>query len=328
VDDFPVAEIGIWNVTNDRPSRYLLGSVEYEKQLEEWIERNPGLIRSDLLIVGRQMRVESGVLDLLGIDKLGRWAVVEIKRGNVRRKTVMQALDYAACIAEMASDELYQYVDGYLKRHGSNLGTFLSDHDLDEGIFDDRLVTVYVVGTGRDPDLDRLVRNVTFQGNPISVVNFEVFENQAGERLLLRRLTEAATVASTQASVVAPSPDNQAETERLFELAVQNGVGYEFRRIYDAATKHGLYPRLYRWSVMYTPPQNKTRVIICAWVKSKRGHFDIYISHQAFAEFFPIGEREASRILEWTDRQVMTPDDVDAFVGNLDKLFARIEANS
>jgi Holliday junction resolvase-like predicted endonuclease len=322
------AEVGIWNVTSGRPRRYALGSVGYEEYLEDWIEQDPSLIRDDLLIVGRQVHLASGVLDLLAVDRTGSWAVIEIKRGNIRRKTVMQAVDYAACVAEMSSDELAHIVDTYLSGREQNLEGFMAHHGFGGEIFEERNVTVFVVGTGRDVHLERMVRGLSFRDQPINIVQFGVFENDVGELLILRRLTEAQSDVAVPAVTTDETDDRQSDMDRLFKLANQNGIGNEFRRVYDAATKHGLYPRLHRWGIMYTPPQNKTRVLICAWVKPNKGRFDIFIAPHAFAEFFPVGKLETRRILGWSNRRRMTPEDVDTFVRNLDALFARIEANS
>src|SRR5690606_27782475 len=118
-------EIGIWKVTSNRPQRYQRGRILLESQLEDWIEQDPSLLSPGLHIVGRQVKVEAGRLDLLGLDPAGNWIIVEIKRGDVRRETITQAIDYAACIHEMSDTELQIHVDDYLKVHGSNLKQFL-----------------------------------------------------------------------------------------------------------------------------------------------------------------------------------------------------------
>jgi RecB family endonuclease NucS len=66
----------------------------------------PAYWRKGLTIVGRQFMTAAGPLDLLARDPQGRWVVIEIKRGVLRRETVAQALDYAACLAAFPSDEL------------------------------------------------------------------------------------------------------------------------------------------------------------------------------------------------------------------------------
>jgi hypothetical protein len=114
---------------------------------------------------------------------------------------------------------------------------------------------------------------------------------------------------------------------RLFELADRNGIGQEFRFVYDQNPKYGFYPRLYKWSIMYTPPQNKTRVLLWARVQPRRGKFHLYVAATAFAEFYPVARHDAVRILGYNHHYALNMDDLSMFFGNLDALFALIEKN-
>ena len=67
---------------------------------------NPTLLPGDLKIVGRQVKLDGGTLDLLAIDWQRRWVVIEIKRGRLYRKAVAQALDYAWSIERLDKSEL------------------------------------------------------------------------------------------------------------------------------------------------------------------------------------------------------------------------------
>jgi RecB family endonuclease NucS len=40
------------------------------------------------VVVGRQIDLEGGRLDLLAIDPQGRWTIIEIKRGTLRREAI------------------------------------------------------------------------------------------------------------------------------------------------------------------------------------------------------------------------------------------------
>ena len=77
-------KVGLWQIGENGPVKIRESQVNIEKDLEDWIEANPSLIRSDLKIVARQLLVEGGYLDLLALDPQGRWVVVEIKRGELR----------------------------------------------------------------------------------------------------------------------------------------------------------------------------------------------------------------------------------------------------
>ncbi|MEP7293319.1 MAG: endonuclease NucS domain-containing protein [Chloroflexota bacterium] len=327
-------EIGIWKVTESTPLRYQRGLILKEKLLENWIEQDPSLLSAGLSIVGRQLKIEAGRLDLLGLDPVGNWVIIEIKRGDVRRETITQAIDYAACIKAIESTELQTHVDTYLRTRHSSLTQFLKQRGWDETIFDEHNMIMYVVGTSRDPHLDRMAAFLNMANLAINIVNFDVFENEQGEQIMVRQLTELETgtkarPAAKQIQVISnpQAPVDDTELQRLFEVAEKNGVGREFRFVYEQATKHGLYPRLYKWSIMYTPPTNKTRVLIYVSVKRKYGGYDIWIGAKVFAEFYPVLEKDAVSILGEDRRVSLKLEDLKAVFSNLDKLFVLIDKN-
>ena len=68
-------DIGIWEI--DRSSRAgtklrLTERVDTEEMLEAVLVANPDMLMSGLTLVGRQVPVETGFVDLLGIDEDGR----------------------------------------------------------------------------------------------------------------------------------------------------------------------------------------------------------------------------------------------------------------
>jgi hypothetical protein len=142
--------------------------------------------------VGRQITTDAGNLDLLGIDPQGRWFVIELKRGLVNRDTIAQAIDYAACLSEMPSDVLAQKLNAYLAKQlgGQTLEKLLAERPAAMDAFlGDREVLIIVVGTGRDPRLER-VEAYLKDRLPIRVVTFSVYEAGAVGQILLRELSE------------------------------------------------------------------------------------------------------------------------------------------
>ena len=95
-------KIGVWHLSGDRPRKLQESKIDFEQNLEEWIEADPELLQVGLTIVGKQIRVEGGRLDLLAIDPQGRWVIIEIKREQLRRETIAQIIDYASCLATMS----------------------------------------------------------------------------------------------------------------------------------------------------------------------------------------------------------------------------------
>lgn len=74
--------------------------------LEPWIQSNPEILGSDILIIGRQVTSKSGPIDLLGIDSSGNMVVVELKRDKLPREALAQALDYASDVAMWSIDKI------------------------------------------------------------------------------------------------------------------------------------------------------------------------------------------------------------------------------
>ncbi len=120
-------------------------------------------------------------------------------------------------------------------------------------------------------------------------------------------------------------PDYDAKLLRLFDLAEANGIGAEFRFVYDQSPRYGFFPRLYKWSIMYTPPRNKSRVLLWTRIQPRRGKLHFYVAATAFAEFYPVPKHEAIRILGYNHHYALNLDDLKLFFGHLDKLFELIE---
>ena len=79
--------------------------------LEPWLESNPAILGSDIVIIGRQTMSKSGPIDLLGIDKTGNVVIVEIKRDNLPREALTQAIDYASDAAEWTIERLGEAIN-------------------------------------------------------------------------------------------------------------------------------------------------------------------------------------------------------------------------
>ena len=61
--------------------------------LESWIVSNPSIIEQDLTIIGRQVKTNSGPLDLLALDHAGNSVIIELKRDKLPREVLAQAID-------------------------------------------------------------------------------------------------------------------------------------------------------------------------------------------------------------------------------------------
>lgn len=320
-------QIGIWRIEDNKPIRLQRSRLALEKYLEDWIEANPEMIQQGIVIVGRQVHCDGGYIDLLAVDQYSNsWVIIEVKRGNVRRETVAQAIDYAASIDMMPASKLQEKVDDYLTQHGSSLSQLTDDNIIQDDMFgENRDIKLAVVGTGRDADLSRMTSYLADKPNMnIAVVEFDVFEGNQGEISIVRQLSEQ-DEQKRQTETIQQTED---EYERLFSVAQSNGIGQEFRMVYDACTRNGLYARPYKWSIMFTPPQHRGRCLVVVWARPTYGKLKSYAIPETFAEYFPVSEEQTLDIVGDGDRKLLTLSETQSFVNQIDNLFQLIASNS
>jgi hypothetical protein len=309
--------LAVWQIRSDTPVRVVAGNVRLERELEDWIARDPSLAVEGLEVVGRQIILEGGRLDLLGVDPQGVWTVVEIKRGRLYRDTVAQALDYASSVSTMPPARLREIVGGHAGEdvaRRSPVAEALGEGESGEP----RDVRVVVVGTGRDSSLDRIVQYLGDNYDvPIQVVTFEVFAVEPDGQILVREVTEAEPPATEHAAAT------RYRLDEVFGVAKQHGTADAFQVMYEFAQHEGLYARPWKWSIMYTPPSARNRALMTVWTKPN-GELRIYVAPAStFAEFFPIAEKEAQGVLgsdEWY--VVRGREEAAALTSRLTPLFA------
>jgi len=244
------------------------------------------------VIVGRQTAVKGGRLDLLALDPQGRWVLIEIKSGAVSRETIAQALDYASCVATMPYEELTRKVDAYLQQTagGTTLRALLEE---------------------------RQAHNF---GLPISVVSYQAFEMEGEQRILARQLTDF------EIRPRAVDRPRRMSVDDVCSLAERSGIGQDFQILFEAAQRHGLYPRPFAKSIMYAPPSNRTCALHTVWAQPEaHGALTVYVETPAFAEFFPVSEKTASETLGPAGWRSMTTEDVAAHGTSLGQLFESME---
>jgi Holliday junction resolvase-like predicted endonuclease len=287
--------IGLWHIDESGPARLQGAEVAVERDLEAWIERDPALLERGLVIVGRQIRLESGPLDLLALDPQGRWVLIEIKRERLRREVLTQAIDYAACLDSAEPAWLREQCDAYLRQHGSastltalldQRGRSLGGHDAD------REIVIYLVGTGIDAGLERMVAYMTSRAElAIRLVTFLPFQNPHGGLLLAREIHE-----SDDQSPLASRPSASAPAaEEILRLGDENGVGTVMRTMHQAALDAGLHVRPWATSIMYAPQEAKKRCLFTVWAGRRPqtpGVARAYIAPETFEQYFGIRETD------------------------------------
>ena len=321
-----MSKIGLWKITQNGPVKLIEGSIDLEKQLEDWIEKDPSLLQHGLKIVGRQISVEGGRLDLLAIDPMRRWVVIEIKAGPIYSDVIGQVMYYASSIARMSDEKLESKIKTYLQAKGLDFKTILSETKSDEESLEskeERDVFMMLVGRGEGEGIkETLSYFYNKYGIPISLFSFDVFSADEGIRILTRELTDR------------DFPNIEAEEKKTQRYSIENvctiadraGIGQAFRKLLEAAQKNGLFPRPYARSIMYTPPQRHDRMLFTVWVDEKsKNKIRAYIGSDVFSEFYPISEEEAKSIFGPIGWREMTERDVIELIDSLNRFFDGIK---
>ncbi|MBD0267952.1 MAG: DUF91 domain-containing protein, partial [Cyanobacteria bacterium Co-bin8] len=71
-------EIKLWEVQENQPLKEIKRKkLGFERQIEDWLEKDISILSKDFLVIGRQVGTHSGGIDLLCIDKQGDLIIVE-----------------------------------------------------------------------------------------------------------------------------------------------------------------------------------------------------------------------------------------------------------
>jgi hypothetical protein len=311
--------LAAWTIDGATPARLSAGSVGLEKDLEAWIARDPALVDRGLVVVAQQLHLgAAGRLDLLCVDQQGRLVVVEIKRATLIRDTIAQAIDYASVVSAWSSEEVRSLVTDDVKaQHPNHPGVAaVFESSADESTPD---VEIVIVGCGVDSSVDRMLDFLSSRFSvPIRAVTFDVFTLADGQRVLVRdeREQEVEPISSSRAGY---------SLQTVIEKAggADSPGGRRMQAIIDAASRNGLYPRAYKYSVMLTPPTMKTRYLGTVW-RVNRQQIVMTYSADAFAEFFPVDAASVRGILGDERIDFMSDEQAVEWGTRLDRLFDMI----
>lgn len=179
----------MWTVTDDSVTEAEhTDRAETEKALESAITRHPAMLGEGFQIVGRQLPARGQeTLDLLGVDREGTLVVVEVKRQQLTRNAVAQALDYAAHLRRLDAQELIKRIEDNSGANGvQSLSDFRDWYAAqfpvdDEQIEDLPNARIVLVGVGTDTAASEIVEMLASQGINISIVSFDAFQDQDSE---------------------------------------------------------------------------------------------------------------------------------------------------
>ncbi|MBX9632213.1 MAG: endonuclease NucS [Burkholderiales bacterium] len=193
----------VWQV-GDQPKLLTCSKLVSEQQLEDMIVREPRILSSEWMLIGRQeVTAHGGRIDLLAIAPDGALVLIELKRGRTPREIIAQALDYASWVAELTADRIVQM---YVRFSGGrSLETDIQQRF--GGALDEEALNhahqIIIVAAELDSSTERIVSYLNERDLAINVVLFQVFQH--GEHQLLSRAW-LIDPGQTQANAASASP--------------------------------------------------------------------------------------------------------------------------
>jgi len=162
-------------------------SVSKEREIEDFIEQNPGILEKDLIIIARQKETSDGkFVDLMGLDKNGNVVIIELKKDNAARKVISQILDYAV----WAEDLNYEDLNSIYKENPStdHATLFEKFHEWTNDIETEfnQNQKLYVIGEEIDSRTEKLARYLRRKGIDIYCIEID-FHELDGHRIVDKR---------------------------------------------------------------------------------------------------------------------------------------------
>lgn len=167
----------IWKV-GSTPAPLAVTHLASEQALEDMIVRDPRILSSEWMLIGRQeITPFAGRIDLLAIAPDGSLVLIELKRNRTPREIVAQALDYAAWGDALTTDKIAQIYQRFSK--GRNLSDDFKARfgaKLDEETLNDSHQIV-IVAASLDDATERIIKYLNDRDIPINVLFFQVFQH-------------------------------------------------------------------------------------------------------------------------------------------------------
>lgn len=300
----------VWKV-GDNPELLSPSQLASEQKLEDMIVRDPRILSSEWLLIGRQeVTIHGGRIDLLAIAPDASLVLIELKRDKTPREIVAQALDYASWVEELTAEKIAQIYQRFSK--GGNLdeafrlrfGTELDEDALNQSH------QIIIVAAELDPSTERIIGYLNARDIAINAVFFQVFQYGPDQLLSRAWLIDPG---ETQANVVSTSKTKGEKEPWNGEYYVSFGGS---PRIWEEARQYGFISAgggsWYSQTLKLLSPGDRV------WVKvPKTGYVGVGHVTEAvrpvkeFTVPTPEGERPALDVLKHADYYKSTADDPD-----------------
>jgi hypothetical protein len=202
----------IWRV-GDSPSPLASSRLASEQQLEDMIVRDPRILSSEWMLIGRQeVTSHGGRVDLLAVAPDASLVLIELKRDRTPREIIAQALDYASWVEQLTPDRVAQIFHRF--SGGKSLDAAFLERfgvQLDEETLN-QSHQIIIVAAELDSSTERIIGYLNARDLAINVVFFQVFEHGVDKFLSRAWLIDPgetqANVASTTTATGEKEPWN------------------------------------------------------------------------------------------------------------------------
>lgn len=310
----------IWKI-GDEPVPLVTSRIASEQRLEGMIVRDPRILSSEWMLIGRQeITSYGGRIDLLAIAPDGSLVLIELKRDRTPREIIAQALDYASWVEHLGPEKISQIYNRF-SSGGSLDEAFLRrfNTELDEDTLN-QSHQIIIVAAELDPSTERIIGYLNARDIAINVVFFQVFEHGTEQLLSRAWLIDPG---ETQANVAATTAIKGEKEPWNGEFYVSFGDATS--RSWDDARKFGYISggggSWYSQTLKLLSPGDRV------WVKiPKKGYVGVGMvleSVQSVNDFrvqTETGEQPALSVLKHADKYRLTANDPE-----LAEYFVRVQ---
>lgn len=299
----------IWKV-GVKPEPLSASQLASEQKLEEMIVRDPRILSSEWMLIGRQeVTSHGGRIDILAIAPDGSLVLVELKRDRTPREIIAQALDYASWVEQLSAEKIAQIYQRFSS--GGNLDDAFKQRfgvELDEETLN-QSHQIIIVAAELDGATERIIGYLNARDIAINAVFFQVFQH--GDEQLLSRAW-LIDPGETQANVASTTKNKGEKEPWNGEFYVS--FGDMNSRSWDDARQYGFISggggSWYSQTLKLLSPGDRV------WVKiPKTGYVGVgrvTETAQQLKDFkvqTPSGEKPALEVLKHADRYRKSVDD-------------------
>ncbi len=177
-------EMGMWRIDGSEPRRLNKSTLPSEATLEDYLEQDPSLLGTRLLVIGRQVRTPYGkFIDLLAIDAEGNLQVLELKRDKTPRDVVAQVLDYGVWVTTLTRSSVTDIANDHLDQPFEVAFEEVFGETPPDEL--NTQIQMTIIATDLDDSSERIVTYLRDFGVPVNAVFFSYLEDD--ERRYLAR---------------------------------------------------------------------------------------------------------------------------------------------